>query len=88
MGITLSLNERKVLTYLVKNTNEDDCYSHFAPIMRETGLDRNIVRRACRRMARYGLTAYDKGLCSEDGDFLGAGYAATRLAHLSMEEKE
>jgi len=39
-------------------------------------------------MARYGLTAYDKGLCSEDGDFLGAGYAATRLAHLSMEEKE
>lgn len=43
-----------------------------------TGLDRKIIRRACRSLARKGLAKCCHGLCDEDGNFRGSGYIATK----------
>ena len=50
----------------------------FAPIERETGYDRRTVKRNVRALARKGLAEYFRGLCTEDGDFAGAGYCITK----------
>lgn len=71
--------ERAVLIELA------DLYSYggfgfvgFDPICRETGLDRKIVRRACRSLARKGLAEFARGLWNEDGEPGGSGYGATK----------
>jgi DNA-binding transcriptional ArsR family regulator len=63
---------------------EDFSYVGFAPIMEKTGLARTVVRRHVRALARAGLAEYARALCSEDGDFRGAGYQATALACASL----
>ena len=50
----------------------------FAPIMNHTELDRKTVRRHVRALARKGYAEYFRGLCTEDGDFAGAGYCITK----------
>ena len=50
----------------------------FAPIMDATELDRRTVRRNIRALARKGYAEYFRGLCTEDGDFAGAGYCITK----------
>lgn len=52
-------------------------YASFAPVMKITGLPRPEVRRAIRSLARKGLAEYSAALCTEDGDFAGAGYRIT-----------
>lgn len=70
-------NERKVLKAL--NYNEDGtCFSGFAFLQDETGLDRKAVRRACRSLKRKGLAQFATGLWTEDGEPRGSGYAATK----------
>jgi len=66
--------ETAVLTFLAGESEEQ--YWPFAPIMRETSLDRATVRKACRSLARKGYTAYMKALWNDFGP-AGAGYAAT-----------
>ncbi len=39
-----------------------------------TGLDRKTVRRSIRALAQKGLAEFHTGLCTEDGEFAGAGY--------------
>ena len=51
----------------------------FKPIQDLTLLDRSHVRRAVRALARKGFAEYFKGLTTEDGDFVGAGYCITKL---------
>ena len=53
----------------------------FGPVEAETGLPRNLVRRACRHLARRGLLIYDKGLWSDAGAPAGAGYGLTERGH-------
>jgi hypothetical protein len=50
------------------------CFKHLS---RVTKLDRKLVRRTCRLLARKGLAEFGKGLWSEDGEPRGSGYAAT-----------
>lgn len=69
-------DETKVLNCLAGLSCEH--YSSFAPIMRETGLDRATVRRACRSLTRKGYAEYCRALWTEDGEPAGAGYAATK----------
>jgi len=73
----INKTERKVLTFLAERHMEDFGFFPFAPICRKTRLKREVVRRACRSLARKGFTAFASGLCTEDGDFAGSGYACT-----------
>lgn len=50
---------------------------HFKTIQKHTGYDRRKVRVNVRRLARKGFAEYAKGLCTEEGDFAGAGYCIT-----------
>lgn len=60
----------------------------FAPVERETGYDRRTVRRHIRALARKGLAEYFKGLCTESGDFAGAGYCITKAGRMMLEKKD
>lgn len=76
----LNANERRVLIILADARDDDDvfCYLDFAHIAANTQLDRRIIRRACRSLARKGYAEYCKGLWSDDGMPAGAGYSATK----------
>lgn len=74
----LTPNERKVLAFLADNYSLDMGVYPFAPIMRETGLDRAAVRRACRSLRRKGLTEFHSGCWNYDGEPVGSGYCATK----------
>lgn len=72
----LNDNERQVLGFLASVHNEG-CYS-FAGIGEHTGLDRKVIRRACRSLARKGLTEFHRGLWTEDGAPAGSGYGTSK----------
>jgi hypothetical protein len=74
------LFDRKVLEALVNSNSDYEgwWYHAFKYIIGQTGLERKVVRRACRSLARKGLAEYGKGLWNDDGEPAGAGYAATR----------
>ena len=55
----------------------EDYYYAFATLASDTRIDRKAVRRACRSLARKGLTKYAKGLWNEDGEPCGSGYGLT-----------
>lgn len=71
-GQQACLEALETLTY----PNGERC-SPFAPIERITGYDRRTVKRHVRALARKGLAEYFRGLCTEEGDFAGAGYCIT-----------
>ncbi len=50
---------------------------HFRTIQNVTGYDRATVRRHVRRLKRKGFAEFYQGLCTEDGEFAGAGYCIT-----------
>ena len=56
----------------------------FAPLERATGYDRRLVRRHVRALARKGFAEYFRGLCTEDGDFAGAGYCITKAGQEAL----
>lgn len=77
-GPKINPKERLVLDYIGETGGDLDwCAYSFAPIMKNTGLTRPEVRRACRSLARKGLTAFERALWTEDGEMVGAGYRAT-----------
>lgn len=51
-------------------------------------LDPHLIRRTVRSLARKGLTGYAKGLWSEDGAPMGAGYGTTRAGRELAAELE
>ncbi|MCW2276336.1 DNA-binding MarR family transcriptional regulator [Rhodoblastus acidophilus] len=71
----LNATETTVLAAL-QGANGDYCFRNFTFLSRETGLDRQQVRRACRSLARKGLAVFGRGLWTEDGTPAGSGYAA------------
>lgn len=73
----MSPTERQILDLLSQRNSPYDGEHYcvpFAPLMRESGLARNVVRRACRSLARKGYAQFYKGLWTEDGEPAGAGY--------------
>jgi DNA-binding MarR family transcriptional regulator len=74
--MNLNDNEIKVLARLSAANEDFGCYG-FAALIRQTRLNRKVVRRACRSLARKGLAEFHRGLFTEDGLVAGSGYAAT-----------
>jgi len=74
---TLSPVNLKVLKAL-NDSSGDFCFQSFATLMKETGLDRKVVRRACRFLARRGYAEFARGLWTDEGEVAGSGYAATK----------
>lgn len=78
----LNDNERKVLEALIQVAGEG-CLS-FAGVSERVEInhdelmDRAIIRRACRSLARKGLAEFHRGLWSDDGEPAGSGYGATK----------
>jgi len=75
--------ESQILNCLI-DAGDDFGYLSFADISSRTGLERKIVRRACRALARKGLAAYGRGLFNDDGEVAGSGYTATRQARSTV----
>lgn len=76
--VRVTPNERAVLDILAPDGGDLDWRAYsFRPLVKQTGLDRRLVRLACRSLARKGLAAFEKGLWTEDGEVAGAGYRAT-----------
>ena len=72
----LNENEQKVLGYLASEY-EDGRAFYLSGIAEAVSLDRSIVRRACRSLARKGLAELVRGLFDDDGNVAGSGYSAT-----------
>lgn len=73
--MNLNPDEQKVLNYLA---SEEEAYWGFAAIGECVRLDRKTIRRACRSLARKGLTEFKSGLWYEDGGPAGSGYGITK----------
>lgn len=84
-SVRLNPNEAAVLRFFVDGQMEAEEGAHwtFASIMRETGLERSMVRRACRSLWRRGLASYERALWNDDGP-AGAGYASSAWGDLVM----
>ena len=79
--------QRKCLDALEELTSPNgELCMPFAPIEKETGYDRRTVRRHVRALARKGLAEYFRGLCTEDGDFAGAGYCITKAGRSALSD--
>lgn len=75
----LNPNEVKVLAALTSvYDGEGFGFFCFRAIGRRARVNRKIVRRSCRSLARKGLAQFSRGLWSEDGEPRGSGYAATK----------
>jgi hypothetical protein len=76
----LNDDEKKVLAALADTEfcGEEYGYKAFASLMKMTGLDRKVVRRACRSLKRKELAMFSNGLWTESGEAAGSGYSATK----------
>lgn len=76
----------RVLEALADRWGDDGfCFASFDVIAKDTELDRRLVRRTVRLLARKGLAEYAKGLFTEDGEVAGSGYAVTDLGRVVSE---
>jgi hypothetical protein len=79
--MNLNPTEKKVLACLAEEAGLDtycgESYYCFAVISEWIHLDRKEIRRACRSLARKGLTEYGRGLWNDFGP-AGAGYRLTK----------
>lgn len=79
---------RKVLVALARRHHDDANYRTFSGLMSATGIERRLVRLACRALARRGLARYSNGLWDpEDGTPAGAGYASTDAGYALVEDE-
>jgi hypothetical protein len=84
----MGANERQALKAWVC-TYEDFDYLSFATIAVNSGLERSLVRRTVRSMARKSVTQFCSGLSNDDGEFRGSGYGLTafgRERHVYADE--
>lgn len=79
-------DQRKVLAAL-DAVGTDYCLP-FNALSSDTGLDRKVVRRACRALARKGLAHFKSGLWAEDGELAGSGYGITEAGRASLSNGE
>lgn len=76
--LPMSAMQTKCLSALacLSRPHGEYCLS-FWPIEQATELSRRDVKRSVRALFRKGLAEFHKGLCTEDGEFAGAGYCIT-----------
>jgi hypothetical protein len=79
----LNEHERKVLAVLSASDDDGGGYYGFDGIMQRIRLDRRIIRRACRSLARKGFAEFGKGLWNDEGP-AGSGYCATRAGRSAL----
>lgn len=87
-GRMTEAQHRDALVLIALAGNEPGFYSNFACVQGATGLSRDEVRRACRRLRKAGLAEFRNGLWTDAGDMAGAGYTATadgRVRALELE---
>lgn len=71
----MSMMQRICLDALAGCTRPDgEMCVGFKRLEKLTELHRVDVRRSVRALARKGWAEFHKGLCTEDGEFAGAGY--------------
>ena len=90
MSAKLTRNEEMALEAW-RYTDRDFDVLSFAEIANRSKLDRSLVRRTVRRMARNGITSFHRGCWTVDGEPAGSGYGLTsagRTALASIEEPE
>ena len=74
--MALTPNQRAVLLAL-DDTPEETPYLAFDGIARRGRIERKLVRRTVRDLARKGYASFAKGLWSDDGTPFGSGYRIT-----------
>jgi len=73
----LTLHEQAVLPLLANTSDEEWTAYPFKSLARLTGLTRDDVSVACRSLRTKGLARHERGLVTEDLEFVGSGYTAT-----------
>lgn len=66
----------------------DELATPFAPIMQETGLDRERVRAACRSLRARGLAEFYRGLWTDCLEPAGSGYGLTKAGLAALDAIE
>lgn len=75
MDVKLSENQRKALIGM--DAPADMPIFNFRQIAERSGLERHLVRRTVRALARKGLAEYWRAGFNEDDGLLSAGYGLT-----------
>lgn len=85
----LTANELKALKAWRK-CSEDFDVINFKEVAARSRLERRLIRRTVRALARKGFTKYYRGLWTEDGEPAGSGYGLTKLGwhHLNREHNQ
>lgn len=79
--VRLSPNERALLTAMAAaGIVAEYRYSGFVGLKSLHAIPETAVRRTVRALARKGMAEFCRGLCNEDGEFAGSGYALTIAA--------
>lgn len=74
----LSETHHRVLAALDARTQPYGEYcTNFKPLVVSLKMERAMVRRIVRHLARNGLAQYYRALIDDDGTFAGAGYCIT-----------
>lgn len=82
----LSANEAECLQAW-SNTNEEMDVLSFKHVEHSCNLDKTLIRRTVRALARKGLTVFVRGCMDEDGQLCGSGYGLTPAGRKEMEKR-
>ena len=82
----LSENEQRALLAW-ENVDKWWCLN-FRGVERYSGLEKRLVRRTVRALARKGLAQYERGLFNEDGETAGSGYSLTKEGYERLKEMQ
>ena len=85
----MSPNQKAVLIALATyyGIDTDFCVMSFATLASRSGLDRKLIRRTVRALARKGFAQYERGCWTDDGDMAGSGYRCTTEGYAYAEQQ-
>jgi len=83
-SLRLTALQRLLLAAWVGMGEEFGCLT-FNAIARRSGVDRRLVRRGIRALARKGVTEYHRGLWTDEGEPAGSGYGLTPLGWAALD---
>lgn len=85
----LTDNHKRVLRALNGCSNDfgEPAFLSFNGIARAGEIDRHLVRRNVRHLARKGLAKFGSGLWTDDGEPAGSGYAITPAGRRALAEQ-
>lgn len=83
-SVRLTQLQRQLLTAW-RGTNEEFGCLSFRTIARRSGVQRDLVRRVTRALARKGLAQFHRGLWTDGGEPAGSGYGLTALGSAALD---